>query len=112
MTKCKCDGCGWQGDESEVEDIDLNEWASYSDFDAITCLPVGECACGAPVYTLAADKAWALAKAAPELLEELKKLALTYVHFRQEHEPGFKPFIHSRSLKRINALISRIEGLE
>lgn len=78
MTKCKCDGCGWQGDESEVEDIDLNEWASYSDFDAITCLPVGECACGAPVYTLAADKAWALAKEAPLLLQALKDLLEEY----------------------------------
>lgn len=105
MTKCKCDGCGWQGDESEVEDIDLNEWASYSDFDDITCLPVGECACGAPVYTLAADKAWALAKAAPKLKQALRRmhaLAFKYAPI-PEHGDG-------SAFNEANVAIAEAEG--
>jgi len=76
MTKtCICDGCGWNGPESECLDIDLNEWAGYSDYNQITALPVGECPeCYAPVYTTSACDAWDLAKAAPKLQEALESI--------------------------------------
>lgn len=45
-------------------------------------------------------------EAAPAMVEELQKLAITYAHFRMEMEESFDPDINSRSLKRIKTLLS------
>jgi len=51
----------------------------------------------------------AMARAAPELVDLLERLALTYAHYRKEKEPDWNPETNSRSLKEIKTLLTSLK---
>lgn len=52
----------------------------------------------------------ATARAAPDLADMLERLALTYAHYRKQHEPDWNPETNSRSLKEIKTLLQSLKG--
>lgn len=49
----------------------------------------------------------ALEMAAPDLLEALEKLAVTYADYRSKAEPDFDPMVNSRCLAEARAAIAK-----